>query len=1013
MHCRSWFIWVCRWVLPLLCGGRRVGAGRVEGLLQVCLAKCWSCAHSSGFCCHRLCAASLLFVLLEVGSVECCGRLVAWFWLSPLCDRYACWYVPLFLHLCSEALFINTFSSCVQWLCGARFCCGLVFWRTCWPVSADAGLPSVSTTVLCCVACHMRAFRRMWSRLRLFRRLLPLAHWSLFQSAYWSDLHPELLFLDGDSRESWPRVLHFFDVFGPFLVDALLFPIVAKVWPCMVALSSSFCFLQFSLIVTKSQWLSLNSFNTRISSWILSFACQRTCVLLRHRDCDRVLVFAVESLLVVWFVVLSVGSSVVGLPCWLWLRRGAERHISVRYIELSTWALLPWQDAGVVVGCRGGLFVIWLLWLWYRAKYGLLRSDNQCAGFLRVGSWSWWVAVRDAGWNVSISFALAGKSWWLCGCDVESRWSPSLRQPMCWSLAPIRHRVGGAVLALALGRVVVMLIGTTACAVLYDSLPPPLHGRLLAIWRVLACVAPCLLFTACNPPYFFFFFNHPLTLRFRPCGVGIPFYGSSLCRLPFFPLLPFLLSVTCCLAHEDLGEVNGHLTVNVALCIPKLLVDASFPTRSPGGIVLVCSLTQLRAGEVSSGSCSCLISCWTSRKRRLLGLKCMRFVWSGFWDVSWCLHRSSLLVGGAFVLSPYGWCCLPNLLYGGAAFSSSFFWASFSSSFSFFPMRAPQRQRRKFAAHLLGSSWPAPAPRDLSSRVPQCKLWQVETSRGRPTSALQSCGLACSPSSEGSRLDEGSQSQTICALSSPGRPSPSSATSISGGGRPATTAFKVCFPPSVAWDRVATNSFIGSQRVHAQPLLWPGTHKTQSTPDTHRPFVVCAQHQCVSRVSVLEEGEWDRSREAVAKGLLSPSWLHPGPISRLPPSAGAVAFGRSMALCRSWTVASSSIPICDRMRQSTPDELARDRLWLWRRLSLEMHACCPSATALWRSVPSPHWNVDTSSSRSMMSNDLQQQRKAEQQHRDHLSEVPCTKGVQQASCRGSTRNVMEKCSRKH
>ena len=39
------------------------------------------------------------------------------------------------------------------------------------------------------------------------------------RDVYWGELQPELLLHDGDSCESRPRMLYFFDVFGPSLVD--------------------------------------------------------------------------------------------------------------------------------------------------------------------------------------------------------------------------------------------------------------------------------------------------------------------------------------------------------------------------------------------------------------------------------------------------------------------------------------------------------------------------------------------------------------------------------------------------------------------------------------------------------------------------------------------------------------------------------------------------------------------------------------------------------------------------
>ena len=140
-------------------------------------------------------------------------------------------------------------------------------------------------------------------------------------------------------------------------------------------------------------------------------ASQRSCVLLGHRDCDRVVFFAVDSLRVVWVVVLCAGSSVVRSRCWMWLCREADRHLSVRCSECSsssTLALLFWQGVGVV-RCRGGC------------------SLFDC-----------------------------------CGCDIEPTSPPSLRQSMRWSFSHCLV-IGSSALwwVSCVGRVVVMLIGTS------------------------------------------------------------------------------------------------------------------------------------------------------------------------------------------------------------------------------------------------------------------------------------------------------------------------------------------------------------------------------------------------------------------------------------------------------------------------------------------------------------------------------------------------------------------------
>ena len=123
------------------------------------------------------------------------------------------------------------------------------------------------------------------------------------------------------------------------LWKALQLLVAAKVCPCLVLHIFLYCFLQVSLIVIKSQCLF-----SRILSSLVS---ER--VFLHHRDCDRFLMFAVESLRVVWIVVLCVGSCVVG-RCWLSLCCEADRCISTYCSEVSCCsplALSSWQ--GVVV----------------------------------------------------------------------------------------------------------------------------------------------------------------------------------------------------------------------------------------------------------------------------------------------------------------------------------------------------------------------------------------------------------------------------------------------------------------------------------------------------------------------------------------------------------------------------------------------------------------------------------------------------------------------------------------
>ena len=95
----------------------------------------------------------------------------------------------------------------------------------------------------------------------------------------------------------------------PVPLHELLFPDAAKVWPCLVIHSPSiFAF-------SKSLFNLVRLFDEIVDPVI---AFQRACFLLVHPDCEGVVVFVVESLRVVWVVVLCVGSSVVGSRCWLW-----------------------------------------------------------------------------------------------------------------------------------------------------------------------------------------------------------------------------------------------------------------------------------------------------------------------------------------------------------------------------------------------------------------------------------------------------------------------------------------------------------------------------------------------------------------------------------------------------------------------------------------------------------------------------------------------------------------------
>ena len=67
-------------------------------------------------------------------------------------------------------------------------------------------------------------------------------------------------------------------------------------------------------MVTESQCLVFK--RTQLLDELVDTAC-RLFFFLDHRDCDRFLMFVVESLRVVWVVVLCIGSCVVGRLLWL------------------------------------------------------------------------------------------------------------------------------------------------------------------------------------------------------------------------------------------------------------------------------------------------------------------------------------------------------------------------------------------------------------------------------------------------------------------------------------------------------------------------------------------------------------------------------------------------------------------------------------------------------------------------------------------------------------------------
>ena len=108
-------------------------------------------------------------------------------------------------------------------------------------------------------------------------------------------MQPELLLIDGDSRESWPRVLYLFDVFGRALVCKI------AVSCCVECVALSRC-PQFFILLSpglvgrdRVPVLVFDLVQLLIELLDPVIACQRMCVVLGHRDCGRVVVFAVES----------------------------------------------------------------------------------------------------------------------------------------------------------------------------------------------------------------------------------------------------------------------------------------------------------------------------------------------------------------------------------------------------------------------------------------------------------------------------------------------------------------------------------------------------------------------------------------------------------------------------------------------------------------------------------------------------------------------------------------------
>ena len=148
-----------------------------------------------------------------------------------------------------------------------------------------------------------------------------------------------------------------------------------------------------------------------------SIACQQACVLLDHRDCDRVVVSVVEALCDVW-----VSRSVLGGVSWV-LVVGCGYVVNL--IGSPPCAILsvptppPWLcSLGKIWASSAGVVA--------SDQHGLLHFDNRCAAHLQSGSslgrrrcveWVDWVVlscIRDVDWNFSASCAVARQSWLLC-----------------------------------------------------------------------------------------------------------------------------------------------------------------------------------------------------------------------------------------------------------------------------------------------------------------------------------------------------------------------------------------------------------------------------------------------------------------------------------------------------------------------------------------------------------------------------------------------------------------------
>ena len=121
-------------------------------------------------------------------------------------------------------------------------------------------------------------------------------------------------------------------------------------------------------------------------------ACQRACDFLDHRDCDRFLMFPVESLRVVWVVVLCVEWSVVGPRYWPWLCCEADRCTpcnALRFPPPPPWLCRVgnvWASSALCwLSCLGRVVVVLVgtspylyLWLINRGVV-MLNGTSPCA----------------------------------------------------------------------------------------------------------------------------------------------------------------------------------------------------------------------------------------------------------------------------------------------------------------------------------------------------------------------------------------------------------------------------------------------------------------------------------------------------------------------------------------------------------------------------------------------------------------------------------------------------------